>query len=127
MTKKLEKILLAEDEEDIRTIAQIALEDIGQLQAEFCASGQEVLNKVDSFRPDLIILDVMMPGMDGVATFHALQKKPEFAKIPVIFMTAKVQSTEILSYKEMGALEVIAKPFDPMTLADQIQSIWKSQ
>lgn len=75
-------------------------------------------------RPDLILLDVMMPGMDGPETLRELRKVTETSNTPVIFMTAKVQSSEIQKYKDMGAVEVIAKPFDPMTLSDQIKSVW---
>ena len=73
---------------------------------------------------DLILLDVMMPGMDGPETLRELRRVPETSNTPVIFMTAKVQSSEIQKYKDMGAVEVIAKPFDPMTLSDQIKSVW---
>lgn len=76
------------------------------------------------FAPDLILLDVMMPGMDGPATLSALHALPETTSTPVIFMTAKVQKIEIENYRKMGAIDVIPKPFDPMTLAQTVRDIW---
>jgi CheY-like chemotaxis protein len=74
----------------------------------------------------MILLDVMMPGMDGPSTLEALRERPALADTPVAFMTAKVQPAEVAHYKSLGARDVIAKPFDPMTLASQVQSIWKA-
>lgn len=122
--KILNKILLAEDEEDIRAIAKIALEKLGHFTVLYCSSGQEVLEKVDDFNPDLIVLDVMMPEMDGIMTYNALQEKPLLADKPIIFMTAKIQPNEINKYLDMGAIAVIKKPFDPMKLSENIRDIW---
>lgn len=124
MEKELRTILYAEDEEDIRSIAQIALEDIGGFTIRYCTNGEEVLAVAKTFVPDLLLLDVMMPGMDGPTTLKELRKIPTFTKIPAIFMTAKIQSEEINEYKTLGALDVISKPFDPITLAEQIKKIW---
>ena len=121
---QLNQILLVEDEADIQTIARLALERLGGFQVEICVSGREALRKVEGFQPDLILLDVMMPGMDGPATLKALRERPQTATTPVIFMTAKVQPYEVAEYKALGALDVIAKPFDPMTLANTIREIW---
>ncbi len=120
----LHKILYVEDEIDIQAIAKLALENIGGFEVKICSSGQEALEKVECFSPDLIILDVMMPGMDGPKTMEELRKIEAISTTPVIFMTAKVQQTEVESYKSLGALNVISKPFDPMTLASTIKSIW---
>jgi len=79
------------------------------------------------YKPDLILLDVMMPGMDGIATFNALKSMPEFTATPVVFMTAKVQVNEVQSYKDLGALEVISKPFNPMELPDLLREIWQKK
>lgn len=122
--KKLNKILMAEDEEDIRRIAKIALEQIGHYTILLCESGGDVLRVVDHFNPDLILLDVMMPGMDGVMTYKALRKKQTFANTPIVFMTAKVQQNEINKYIELGAAGVIHKPFDPLALPERINQIW---
>ncbi len=118
------KILYAEDEEDIRTIAKIALEDIGGFTVSYCQNGEEVLSAIDEFQPDLLLLDVMMPGMDGPATLKKLRERPAFKTLPAIFMTAKIQPNEIAQYQEMGVIDVIAKPFDPMMLADTIRAAW---
>lgn len=123
----LSKILYVEDEPDIREIALLALETVGGFEVVVCASGQEALQRGPVFAPDLILLDVMMPGMDGPETLLALRKLPALGRTPVVFMTAKVQPREIAHYKELGALDVIAKPFDPMTLADTVRAIWDRQ
>jgi CheY-like chemotaxis protein len=121
----LNRILYVEDEEDIQTVAKIALETLGGFTLRVCGSGAEALQEAPAFRPQLILLDVMMPGMDGPSTLKSLRTLPGLEKIPVVFMTAKVQPGEIAHFLEMGAVEVIAKPFDPMTLSDKIQDIWK--
>lgn len=122
--KELKTILYAEDECDIRDVAQIALEDVGGFTVRYCVDGREALNAAKELVPDLLLLDVMMPEMDGPATLRELRKLPEFSTIPAIFMTAKIQTNEILEYKSLGVIDVIAKPFDPMTLADTIRMAW---
>jgi CheY-like chemotaxis protein len=124
MTPDLNRILYVEDEADIRVVAEIALEVVGGFTVTSCASGADALECVDRVRPDLLLLDMMMPGMDGLSTLEALRAHPATAATPVIFMTAKVQPAEVAHYKSVGALEVISKPFDPMALAEQIRSIW---
>lgn len=119
------KIMYVDDEADIRTIVQFALEDEEDFELIICASGQEALDAVGGYRPDLILLDVMMPGMDGPATLQRLHELPDLARLPVAFVTAKVQPHEVAHFKAIGATDVIAKPFDPMSLADQIRDIWK--
>ena len=85
------------------------------------------MDRVADFAPDLVLLDVMMPDMDGPATLRALRQLPGMAALPVVFMTAKVQPQEVAEYRARGALDVIAKPFDPMTLAAQVREIWARQ
>ncbi|MDX8398894.1 MAG: response regulator [Gallionellaceae bacterium] len=125
MTDKLSRILYVEDEPDIQTVAKLALEMVGEFTLEVCSSGAEALEKVAAFQPQLILLDVMMPGMDGPTTLGKLRELPLFATTPVIFMTAKVQPSEVAEYKRIGALDVIPKPFDPMTLASQVTAVWE--
>lgn len=127
MTGELQRVLYVEDEPDIQAVARLALENVGGLTVEVCSSGQEALERVGSFKPDLILLDVMMPGMDGPTTFRKLQELPEVDGIPIVFMTAKVQPQEVAHYKDMGALNVIPKPFDPLALADQVKAIWSAR
>ena len=121
----LKRILYVEDEADIQAVAKIALESVGGFELQICSSGAEALEKAVSFAPDLFLLDVMMPGLDGPTTLKALRELPEFTEKPAIFMTAKVQPDEIDEYINLGALDVIPKPFDPMTLASQIKTIWQ--
>lgn len=123
--KKLKKILLVEDEPDIRAIACVSLEDIGGFTVKYCASGKEALEVVENFAPDLILLDVMMPEMDGVTTLKKLRENPLLQKTPVIFLTARTQVSDIARYIELGALDVITKPFNPMTLAKVLKTLWE--
>ena len=120
----LQRIMLVEDEPDIQLIARLALEAIGGFTLAVCDSASHALEVAPSWSPDLIMLDVMMPGIDGVTTFKKMQENPQLAKVPIIFMTAKARSSEVIIYKEMGALGVVAKPFDPMTLAEKVKAIW---
>ncbi len=124
MNQTLQRILYVEDEQDIQEIAKLALEAVGGFTVKICSSGQAAVEVVTGFEPDLILLDVMMPGMDGPTTFEKLRKIPGVELLPVIFMTAKVLPQEVARYKEMGVLDVIPKPFDPMTLSATINSIW---
>ena len=126
MTKELSRILYVEDDPDIQAITMMVLETIHGFVMEACCSGSEALQKAVAFNPDLILLDVMMPGMDGPETLKHLREFPELATTPVVFMTAKVQPQEVQGYLNLGALGVIAKPFDPITLAQQLRSIWAS-
>lgn len=119
---KLIKLMYVEDDPDIRAIAELALEDEG-FELTLCSSGEEALEVALKLKPDLIILDVMMPGLDGPATLIKLREFSHLKETPTIFMTARIQPAEILEYKAMGALDVIGKPFDVMTLADQIHHI----
>jgi two-component system OmpR family response regulator len=124
LDKSLKQILYAEDESDIREIAKIALEDIGGFNVKYCANGNEVIQMAKHFKPDLLLLDVMMPEMDGPMTLQEVRKLSGFETIPVVFMTAKIQANEIVQYKSMGAIDVISKPFDPMKLSDTLRDIW---
>lgn len=125
-TKPLKRILYAEDEDDIRVIAQIALEDLGGFTVKYCNTGLEVLGVAEEFNPDLFLLDVMMPEMDGVTALQELHKISALKNVPAIFMTAKIQSNEIAEYKTLGILGVINKPFDPMMLAKVINDMWEA-
>nr|WP_315489210.1 response regulator [uncultured Rhodoferax sp.] len=120
----LKRILYAEDEPLIQAMAKLALEKVGGFNVLICNSGEQALEQVKGFAPDLILLDVVMPGMDGPATFAALRSDPTTASIPVVFLTANAQQAEVARYMALGALDVVAKPFMPMTLAAQIKRIW---
>ncbi|MES2106533.1 MAG: response regulator [Pseudomonadota bacterium] len=118
-------ILYVEDDPDIQTVAQIALEVVGGFTLTTCSSGPEALEAVKSgCTPDLLLLDVMMPNMDGPTTLAELRTLPATSSTPVIFMTAKVQAGELAYYRSLGAIGVIAKPFDPMELSQQVRELW---
>jgi CheY-like chemotaxis protein len=121
---ELKRIMHIEDDPSIQEVARVALEIVGGFTVMSCSSGAEGLENLEAFAPQLILLDVMMPGMDGPETLARLRRTDFAAKLPVVFMTAKVQSQEIAEYHQLSAAGVIVKPFDPMTLADQIRSIW---
>jgi CheY-like chemotaxis protein len=123
--RPLQRILHVEDEADIRTIAKLTLEAIGGFEVESCESGPEAIKRISTFKPDLLLLDVMMPGMDGPMTLDALRKIPEGADTPAVFMTAKAQAHEIAKFRALGAVDVVTKPFDPQTLCDHLKDIWR--
>ena len=121
---ELNKVLYVEDDPDIQLVAQMALEMVGGLSLRACSSGREAVLAALDYQPDLILLDVMMPEMDGPATLVELRKLPNTATTPVVFMTAKVQAAEVSHYRALGAIGVIGKPFDPMALAQQVRQLW---
>ena len=121
---ELKKILYVEDEPDIQMIARVALENVGGFELLVCSSGAEAVEKAAAFSPDLFLLDVMMPGMDGPTTLAELRKITSLATTPVMFMTAKVQPQEVEFLKSLNVADVIAKPFDPMGLATNIRDSW---
>ena len=118
MTTK--RILLIDDEADLREVALLSLEMVGGWQVIEGRSGSEGLAKAETEQPDAILLDLMMPGMDGFTTFERLQANNATKQIPVIFLTAKVNSDDRFQFDQLGISGVIAKPFDPMSLAQQV-------
>lgn len=121
----LERIMHIEDDPSIQEVARVALEIVGGFVVKSFDSGRAGLAAAEAFAPQLVLLDVMMPGMDGPQTLVELRKLPCMKNVPVVFMTAKVQTQEVATYRGLGAADVIIKPFDPMTLSDQIRDIWK--
>ena len=116
------RILVIDDEEDIREVAKLSLEMLGGWEVLLARSGAEGLATAQAENPDTILLDVMMPEMDGPSTLRKLQENPATQKIPVIFMTAKVQAADQRRFKRLGATSVIAKPFDPVQLASLVSA-----
>ncbi|MDY6782920.1 MAG: response regulator [Cyanobacteriota bacterium] len=114
------RILIIDDEADIREVAQLSLEISNDWEVLTAASGQEGLQIAATEKPNAILLDVMMPDMDGPATWQHLRENPATQNIPVIFLTAKVQATEQRRYAQLGVTAVLTKPFDPVTLADRV-------
>lgn len=119
-TKMSKRILIIDDEDDIREVAQLSLEAIRNWQVLTARSGREGLRCAGAERPDAILLDVMMPDMDGPATLQQLRANPATQSIPVIFLTAKVQSADRRRFANLGVQAVISKPFDPLRLAEQV-------
>jgi len=117
------RILIIDDEPDIREVAQMSLETVSGWQVLTAESGEEGIAKAKQEKPDAILLDAMMPSMDGPATFQKLQADPSTKQIPVIMFTAKVQAADRKRFADLGVKDVIAKPFDPMKLGSQIAAI----
>jgi two-component system, OmpR family, response regulator len=123
--KALRTVLYVDDEPDIREIVQLALGLEQSLTVHTGESGEHGLELARQLQPDLLVLDVMMPGLDGPATLKRMREDPAIAHIPVIFMTAKAMPREVALFRSMGAVGVIGKPFDPMQLSKQVLSLWK--
>ncbi len=121
----LKKILYAEDEPDIQIIVETIIEALSDYKIKICGDGEQLLECVEEYCPDLILLDVMMPKMDGPTTFRNLQENEKTKNIPVIFMTAKAQVHEIKNFQEAGIIGIITKPFDPVQLCSNISDIWE--
>ncbi len=110
------RILIIDDEEDIREVAALSLETVAGWEVMSASSGAQGLTRAIEQKPDAILLDVMMPGMDGPTTFRELRNNPATAHIPVLLLTAKVQSTDQRRFADLGVEAVLFKPFDPLTL-----------
>jgi CheY-like chemotaxis protein len=121
------KILIVDDEEDIREVAALSLETVAGWEVLTASSGAQCLARAIEHRPDAILLDVMMPGMDGPTTFRELRKNPATARIPVLLLTAKVQGSDQRRFADLGVEAVLFKPFDPLTLSTRIAAAlgWK--
>ena len=117
------KALVIDDEEDVRFVAQLSLGRVGGMTVLEASSGEEGVARARTEQPDFVLLDMMMPGMDGAATFLALRADSGTADIPVVFLTAKAMTSEVQRLKDLGARGVVLKPFNPMTLADEIRTI----
>lgn len=124
--KELKKILYAEDEPDVQTIVELTIQTMSNYEIKIVNNGKKLIECVEEYNPDLVLLDVMMPEMDGPTTFKTLQNNEKTKHIPVIFVTAKAQVHEVESFKEIGSWGVITKPFKVMELCSDIQAIWDS-
>jgi CheY-like chemotaxis protein len=117
------RILIIDDEEDIREVAALSLETVAGWDVVMASSGAQGLARAIEYQPEAILLDVMMPGMDGPTTFRELRKNPVTALIPVLLLTAKVQASDQRRFADLGVDAVLFKPFDPMTLSTQIAGV----
>jgi CheY-like chemotaxis protein len=124
---RLQHILFVEDDPDIRLLASLALSDVGGFTLNEAENGKQALAYLSNHRPDLVLMDIMMPEMDGLTALANMKQDANLQDIPVIFMTARVQPDEIKNYITAGALGVIIKPFDPMTLTDEVNALWVTQ
>ena len=120
---KIQRVLVVDDDDNIRELAQMGLEGMTDWKVDISSSGAQALLKASAEKPDVIILDQTMPNMDGVQTFQKLKENPLLCKIPVIMMTGKAKPLEIKRFLEIGFAGVIPKPFDPINLCDDIQNI----
>lgn len=121
----LQRVLIADDEPDILEISRIALETVGGFEVLVCSSGEMLLERLSGFQPDLIVVDVLMPDMTGPEVFEEIRRRPEYDEVPVIYLTGVIQEEELEDLRETGVADIILKPFDPMTLADRINGVWK--
>ena len=117
------KVLLIDDEDDIRKVARLSLSRVGKMEVAEASSGLEGVRRAESEAPDVILLDVMMPGLDGPSTLSALRSSEKTASIPVVFLTAKAMPAELERLRSLGARGVLIKPFDPMTLPGQLTAL----
>ncbi|MFN3208051.1 MAG: response regulator [Roseovarius sp.] len=121
----LQTILHVDDDDDIRVIIKMALETVGEFDVHQFSSGQAALDAAEDVRPQMLLLDVMMPDMSGQEVWRSLTAKPGLAGLPTVFLTAKAEDSFSKELREKGALAVITKPVDPMLLASQIEKIWQ--
>jgi CheY-like chemotaxis protein len=124
LKRPLTSILYVEDEPDIRAIAELALQDMGGFTLTSCASGAEALTAAQQGAPDLL-LDVMMPDMDGFTTLRRLRELPAMTAVPAVFMTASANHLDAQACQALGVVDTIQKPFDPLSLAEHINTIWQ--
>ncbi|TFW20233.1 response regulator [Massilia arenosa] len=124
---KLQTILYVEDDLHVRTTAKLVLEVIGKYDVCECASGEEALQLAREIAPDLVLLDVMMPELDGIQLLHALRRLPHMADVPALFVTARTSAYDIERYMEAGAIGIIPKPLVPLRLTDQLRTAWEQR
>ncbi len=123
----LQHVLCADDDPDMRMILEVALETVGGWRVTMCADGEEALAAARAERPDLMLLDASMPGIDGLSTIAMLKADPSLMGIPVVFVTGQAAPHEIDAFLKAGALAVVAKPFNPMELPARLRAAWASR
>jgi CheY-like chemotaxis protein len=124
MAQPLRRVCCVEDDDDIRRIVRLSLERIGRMTVELVADPALAIDSMIAFRPDLVILDWMMPGMDGPSLLRRMREVPETRALPVVFITAKASQRELAELKALGAAGTISKPFAPKDLPEQLRAIW---
>ena len=123
--RPLNRICYVEDDEDIQRIVRLSLEKVGKMTVEVVSDPTLAIAAITAFRPDLVMLDWMMPKMDGPTLFREMRQRPETSALPVVFITAKASQRELDELAAMGAAGTISKPFSPKDLPDQLREIWK--
>ena len=123
--RPLNKICYVEDDEDIQRIVRMSLERVGKMTVEIVTDPLQAIGVIHAFKPDLVMLDWMMPGMDGPTLFRKMKEDPQMSALPVVFITAKAQSRDMAELMALGAVGTISKPFSPKDLPDQLRAIWK--
>ena len=121
----LNRICYVEDDEDIQRIVRMSLERVGKMQVCVCGDPLQAIGKMIEFKPELVMLDWMMPGMDGPTLFRKMREVPETKALPVVFITAKASQRELDELRTLGAVGTISKPFSPKDLPEQLRTIWK--
>jgi CheY-like chemotaxis protein len=127
MSAALKTILVVEDDLHIRTTAKLVLEVLGKFSVRACRSGSEALLAARGFQPDLILLDVIMPGLDGVDTLALLRRLPHLADTPALFVTSMTEPADMARYLDAGAIGVIPKPVMPLRLSGQLNALWEQR
>jgi two-component system OmpR family response regulator len=122
----LSKIFYVEDDEDIQRIMRLSLERIGKMHVEIIGDSTAAIDAMLAFRPDMVLLDWMMPVIDGPTLFRKIQERPELSHVPVVFITAKASQRELDELRKMGAAGVLSKPFSPKDLPEQLRTIWRA-
>lgn len=124
--RPLIRICYVEDDEDIQRIVRMSLEKIGKMTVEVVSDPMTAIERMIAFKPDLVMLDWMMPGMDGPTLFRRMQETPGIKSLPVVFITAKASQRELDELRSLGALGTISKPFSPKDLPEQLKALWNS-
>jgi CheY-like chemotaxis protein len=124
--KDLNRICYVEDDPDIQRIVRLSLERLGKMTVEIVTDSTQAVDAIVAFKPDLVMLDWMMPVMDGPAVLRKMQEHAELKNMPVVFITAKASQRELDELRSMGAVGTISKPFSPKDLPDQLRGIWKT-
>jgi CheY-like chemotaxis protein len=122
----LNKICYVEDDEDIQRIVRMSLERIGKMRVEIIGDPTAAIDAILAFQPDLVLLDWMMPVIDGPTLFKQMRQRPELRDLPVVFITAKASQRELDELRRMGAAGVLSKPFSPKDLPEQLRTIWRA-
>lgn len=124
--QSLNRICYVEDDEDIQRIVRLSLEKVGKMTVEVVSDPMVAIERISAFKPDLVMLDWMMPGMDGPALFRKMREVAATKDLPVVFITAKASQRELDELRTMGALGTISKPFSPKELPEQLRALWAS-